>query len=155
MTRCSICGQQVDINADHIIECATCTMRGVAHVEALEKEVGMDIKDTRYYKMAVKKYIHNERAPRLALRLDNLRKSKGWTSKVLAEIIGVSKQYTCDMLRGRKPLNIKALALIGIKINGKKRTDLLRAYFWRTFGIENKGDNTPKNGIFSKSETNK
>ena len=138
MTKCRVCCREVDINTDHVIECDTCTMKGVAHVRALERAVGMDIKDTNYYKMALKRYIHNERAPKLAGRLENLRKKKGWSIKTLADILGISKQYANNMLKGQKALNIKALELIGIKIYKKRKATLLRSYFWDTFGVENK-----------------
>jgi len=112
--KCWICGKDIsDYNLDDSmkIQCDMCTLRKVLYLEELEKETGIKIINKDHYKIA-KAEKENNTSRNLMKELKEKRKSKGWTTRFLGSVLGVSHVYVTQMENGSKPLNKKALEFI-------------------------------------------
>jgi len=132
---CCECGAAIYSSASKHsdVVCKHCTENKVANIEQLEKEVGAELR--RLQKKPKKNgeslgIIRNKKDHELALcllkrikekianeGLLEARKEKGFSQKALANYLGCSPNYLCEMEKGRKPLNKKAIAFLkeGIK----------------------------------------
>jgi len=92
--------------------CARCTQARVNYIQMLEKETGIDIKNSQYLSIAEKFYKDKQKAQKLEGRLREVRKKKGWSLEAMAAHLGVSIGHLSNMELGRKPLTESALSLI-------------------------------------------
>ena len=133
--QCSECGESIyaNVSQDLDVECENCTENKIIDIEQLEKEVGGELRRLRKKSKKNKEslgIIRNKKDYELALfllekkkekgaseQLLEARKKMGFSQKTLANYLGCSPNYLCEMEKGRKPLNIKAMEFIkeGIK----------------------------------------
>jgi len=73
-------------------------------IRYLEQKTGQDFRDTNDFKKKMECYFIGQNKMRGA-DLRKLRKKKGWTQKVMAEYLNVSRIYLAKMESGGRPLN--------------------------------------------------
>ena len=144
-THCCVCDAPIYFNVDPAcdVTCGRCTSMQVESVNALEEKFGDEIRAFKKRSRKVKKkkqgdqplgIICNSEEYQYALELDKnktekkqakkandelreARKKKGWSQESLSLHLGCSKSFLCQMEKGRKPLNSKALEFIGIEFD--------------------------------------
>ena len=82
-------------------------------VRRLETLVGSDFKDTSDFHNKVSAFLARNDNAGTELRI--ARKDRGWTLERMGAYLGVSRQFAHQMELSRKPLNDKALEIIGQK----------------------------------------
>ena len=148
---CCKCGAPIFFNVDPTrdVVCGRCTSEKVEAVKELEEEFGAEIRELkkRFRKVKKKKQAddalgiirnHEEyqytlelaknkeerkQAKRANDELREARKKKGCSLESLSLYLGCSKSFLCQMEKGRKPLNSKALEFIEEGFNyGKNKS---------------------------------
>lgn len=82
-------------------------------VRRLESLTGTEFSDTADFHRKVSAFLARNDNNGTELRI--ARKDRGWTLDRMGAYLGVSRQFVHQMERSRKPLNDKALELIGQK----------------------------------------
>jgi ribosome-binding protein aMBF1 (putative translation factor) len=152
-THCCVCGALIYFNVDPTcdVECGKCTSALVESVNKLEEKFGAEIREFKKRVRKVKKkkqrdeslgIIRNSGEYQYALELEKnraekkrakkandelreARKKKGWSQESLSLQLGCSKSFLCQMERGHKPLNSKALEFIESESRTKKTKSVL------------------------------
>jgi len=139
---CSECGEPIyaSVSKHSDVVCEHCTENKVADIEQLEQEVGAELRRLRKKSKKNEEslgIIRNKNEYGLALRLLKKKKEKtaneqllearkkqGLSQKALANYLGCSSNYLCEMEKRRKPLNQKAIQFLkeGIK-SGKTKNE--------------------------------
>jgi len=78
----------------------------------LERETGIEIRNTLEYQDACLSLKMKKRARTLNKKLKDIRKKKGWSLKAMAAELETSVSYLIHMEAGRKPLSKRALRLL-------------------------------------------
>jgi DNA-binding XRE family transcriptional regulator len=82
-------------------------------IRRLEEITGQEFKNTEDFHAKMKDYFKSDE--KQGKKLHDFRQERRWSLATLGAYIGVSRQFAYQMERGRKPLNDKALQIIGVK----------------------------------------
>jgi ribosome-binding protein aMBF1 (putative translation factor) len=114
---CDTCGSPIydNVRSDCRVTCGNCTMDLIEKVRRIENTAHVQITgkgSAKIYKEVAK--IAEQKVGRKSMSglLAPIRKSKGFSQRLLAEELGISQNYLSEMEHGRKLLNIKALQWI-------------------------------------------
>ena len=109
-TNCFYCGKQIweNINPKARVMCSSCVVRQVAHIERLEKELGVQIRNTGDYARAI---VHGE-GLYCGRDLAKARKARGWGQRTMGDYLGCSQKTVSRMETGEYPISGDAQAFI-------------------------------------------